>query len=320
MRENAFIHNVLKPLAVNDYALGLQDDAALLEIPPLHQLVVTTDMLQEGIHFLSDGHPADIAWKAMAANLSDLAAMGAAPHSYQLALGLSETQDSAWLQAFCEGLQAVQAQFGIGLSGGDTIRGCAALTISITAHGLVPMGQALRRTHAKVGDALYVTGTLGDAALGLALLQGKISDLPTSLAEFVIQRYWRPMPRLEAGVALRGIATACMDISDGLLVDCAKLCAASSVGAVIDYDALPLSEAGRYVQDRHPELFAACISAGDDYELLVSASDLEGIDSLVMKDGTPLTRIGTITEAGNGVQLLHADGTPVILPYAGYEH
>jgi thiamine-monophosphate kinase len=311
MRESEWIA-LLRSLTHNQEALGLWDDAAFLRIPAGQELVVTTDMLQAGVHFLEDGDPADIAWKALAVNLSDLAAMGAMPHAYQLAMALSEAQDEAWLRRFAEGLADAGQCYGIALTGGDTIRTQRALTLSITAHGLVPEGKALLRTGANVGDGVYVSGTLGDAALGLAIAQGQWPDIPEAFAKAALARYWRPVPRLELGEALRGIATACMDISDGLLTDCQKLCAASGVGARLDYHALPLSEVGTHARIQNPSLFEACISAGDDYELLCTIPSGVDISHL------PLTHIGTITQ-GQNVQL-YAGNAPITLSVSGYDH
>ena len=313
MREQTIIDQLLRPLTANaPYALELRDDAALMHVPEGQHLVITTDMLQEGVHFLRDGTPSDIAWKALATNLSDVAAMGATPHSYQLAVALTAAQDESWLRAFCDTLLQMQQHFLCALSGGDTIRSNAALTISITAHGLVPMGQALFRTGAQVGDTLCVSGTLSDAAIGLAILQGKLRGIPDALATNAIARYWRPTPRLALGEALRGMATACMDISDGLMIDCKKLCIASRVGATIAYDALPLSDVGYYVKIHHPEWFARCISAGDDYELLCTLPSHVNVPF-------GLTPIGKITEKQE-VHLTQSDGTNVTLSHKGYEH
>jgi thiamine-monophosphate kinase len=313
MRERTIIETLLTPLTADaPYALGLRDDAAVMTLPEGMEWVVTTDMLQAGVHFLSDGNPEAIAWKALATNLSDLAAMGATPHSYQMAAALSPAQDGAWLTRFCAGMAEMQRVFGIGLSGGDTIRTPHVLTLSITAQGTIPQGQALLRSTARVGDKVCVTGTLGDAAIGLALLQGAECDMPTELRGTAIERYWRPTPRLHEGIALRGIATACMDISDGLLVDGSKLCAASGVGATLYYDALPFSPVGAWLKQHHPELFMQCISAGDDYELLCTIP-------AELSPSPFLTVIGEIKE-GTGVTLQNASGETITLPHAGYEH
>jgi thiamine-monophosphate kinase len=312
MREEEWIAKLLRPLARSKEALGLHDDAAIMRVPAGHELVVTTDMLQAGVHFLTDGDPADIAWKALAVNLSDLAAMGAVPHAYQLAIALSSAQNEAWLTRFVAGLEEAGAQHGIALTGGDTIRTRGSLTLSITAHGLVPEGMALLRSGARLGDAIYVSGMLGDAALSLAIADGRWQNVPDALASTALARYWRPTPRLTLGVALRGIATSCMDISDGLLTDCQKLCAASKVGARLGYGALPLSEVGIYAQKYHRIVFDACISAGDDYELLCTIPTDVDVAHL------PLTRIGTITQE-HGVKLYDGD-TLIKLPNSGYEH
>ncbi len=315
MRERDIIASLLAPLATCNGSDGLLNDAACLSVPYQHQMVVTTDMLVEGVHFLSAADPYVIACKALGANLSDLAAMGAVPHSYQLAVSLSPACDTVWLQAFCQGLKDMQTQHCISLSGGDTTyTPYPYITISITAYGTVPQGQALSRTGANIGDDIYVTGSLGDAAIGLHLLQHK-PDFPETLSALATQRYWHPSPRLQEGVALRGVASACMDISDGLLTDCRKLCAASHTGAAIAFDALPLSPVGQYVKAHHPSLYADCVSAGDDYELLFTipphcpAPDMS----------CDVTRIGHMTDSRE-VRLLDAQGNIVELSHTGYEH
>jgi thiamine-monophosphate kinase len=321
LKESFILETWLKSLAQDTHgALGLLDDAALLHLPEDVELVITTDMAQEGIHFLPTQRGGLVASKVLGANLSDLAAMGATPYCYQLALGLTDNQYAAWMDAFVVTLADMQRTHGIGLLGGDTIRGCAALTISITAFGIVPRGRALMRTTAKVGDTVYMTGTLGDGALGLAFLQHKMLDIDESYSQFLQHRYWHPTPRLHTGQALRGIASACMDISDGLLVDCGKLCAASHVGAVIDYARLPLSSAARWAKEHMPTLFAECISGGDDYELLFTAppEKEEAVMQVATLSKTPITAIGQIIE-GDKVTLVEGT-TPLILPYIGYEH
>ena len=322
MRERDILARYVKPLAQHfPEALGLNDDAALLQIPAGMELIVTTDMMREGVHFLRNASAGNVAWKLMAANLSDIAAMGGEAHSYQLALCLTGRQDESWIKGFTEALAEIQNHYGISLSGGDTIRSQEGLTASVTMHGLVEKGRALRRSTAQAGDFVYVTGTLGDAALGLAIAEGQVKEIAEALAVEAMQRYWRPTPRLHIGQQLRGIANACMDISDGLLVDCQKLCEASGVGATIDYASLPLSEIGIYIKAHYPETFLRCISAGDDYELLLTVPEEKSaiLQQKFSLSNTRITCIGrVITEPM--ITLLNSEGNPMSLPVSGYEH
>jgi thiamine-monophosphate kinase len=294
----------------DDVVLGIGDDAALLAPPPGLQLVVTADTLNAGIHFPHDSAPADIGWKSLAVNLSDLAAMGAAPAWCTLSLSLPQS-DATWIDGFLDGFLDLAERHGIALVGGDTTRG--PLLISVTAMGLVEPGRALRRDGARVGDDVWVTGTLGDAAGGLARLSGE----PVRALR---ARLDRPSPRVDAGRALRGIATACVDVSDGLLADLGHIASCSGVGAQVDVDALPMSEALRAAFDE-----TACIalqaSGGDDYELCFSApaDARDRVEALSSQLGLRITRIGRI-EAGEGVQALHADGRPWSSERRGYDH
>ncbi len=300
---------------------ALLDDAALYNMTAGFELAVTTDMLVEGIHFLSNGAPQEIITKAVASNISDIAAMGATPVYYQLALGLTDAQDEAWLDACCSQLQELHKQYRIGLSGGDTVRGCQQLTICITMHGIIEQGRAVTRAKAQAGDNLYVTGTLGDAALGLHMLQYGSEGLSDDMVQHAISRYWTPEPHPSFARRVGNHIHAMMDISDGLIKDCAKLCGASNVGATIEYDALPLSGAMTYAKQFNPELFEACISAGDDFELLFAAAPLhhETIMNAAARYDLPITKIGKITEAR---QLLLRDGAGVAVKLlnTGYEH
>jgi thiamine-monophosphate kinase len=321
LNEITILEKWLKKLAEQTGgALGLLDDAALLNIPEDEQLVITTDMSQEGIHFLPTIRGGLVANKVLAVNLSDLAAMGAKPLCYQLALGLTEAQGANWMDSFAVSISEMQRAFEIGLLGGDTIKKCAALTIAITAFGTVPKNSALLRSGAKIGDDLYVSGTIGDGGLGLAFLQHKILEIDELHSQFLERRYWSPTPRIALGIELRGVATACMDISDGLLTDCRKLCAASNVGAELDYDAIPLSNAGRWVQENMPTLFQEYISSGDDYELLFTAppAKAEALEDIAIKTNTKITKIGKITE-DKQISLLQ-NNKPITLRHEGFVH
>lgn len=294
----------------DDIVLGIGDDAALLAPPPGKHLVVTADTLNEGIHFPHGTAPADIGWKALAVNLSDLASMGAEPAWCTLSLSLPQS-DATWIDRFLDGFLALASEHDIALVGGDTTRG--PLSLSVTAMGFVDAGRALRRDGARVGDDIWVTGTLGDAAGGLALLD--------SVPDHALRaRLDRPTPRVDGGRGLRGIATACVDVSDGLLADLGHICARSGVGAQVDVDALPASAA---LCDAFDEAARIAMQAGggDDYELCFTApADVRGrIDALSSQLDLRISRIGRIV-AGEGVQPVRADGRPWTPPRRGYDH
>jgi thiamine-monophosphate kinase len=294
-----------------DVALGIGDDAALLQVPPGYELVVTADTLNAGVHFPEATAPADIGWKALAVNLSDLAAMGATPAWCTLSLSLPQA-DESWADAFLDGFLHLADLYGIGLVGGDTTRG--PLSISVTAMGLVEQGSALRRDRAQVGDDVWVTGTLGDAAAALeALLERR--EVPVSLR----RRLDRPTPRIAAGLRLSALAHACIDISDGLLADLAHVCERSDVGAEIDLADLPVSAELAAVQSAERRRWQAC--GGDDYELCFTASprDRDLIVQALDFTDVSATRIGRIV-AGQGVRAFDADRQEWRPHSRGYEH
>lgn len=297
--------------ARGDVALGIGDDCALLAPPPGMQLAVTMDALNVGVHFPPDTAPADLGWKALAVNLSDLAAMGAQPAWGTLSLSLPQG-DVAFVDGFFDGFFALAAQHGFALVGGDTTRG--PLSIAITAHGLIEPGQALRRDGARVGDGIWVSGTLGDAAGALRQWQAGAPMSPALQA-----RLDRPTPRVALGRALRGIASSCIDVSDGLLADLAHICRASGVGAEVDVDALPASAAlhAAFEPGTRRVLQAA---GGDDYELCftVPATAADALGKALAEAGTGATRIGTVT-AGAGVRPVLA-GAAWSAPATGWQH
>ncbi|WP_240097464.1 thiamine-phosphate kinase [Thermomonas flagellata] len=310
-REFDLIARIRRRVAARaDVVLGIGDDCALLAPPPGMLLAVTTDTLNAGVHFPADTAPTDLGWKALAVNLSDLAAMGAQPAWCTLALSLPQA-DAAWLDAFCDGFLALAQDYGMTLVGGDTTRG--PLAITVTAHGCVPAGAALRRDGAGVGDEVWVSGTLGDAAAALAQWRAGHAMAPALRA-----RLDRPMPRVALGLALRGVASSCIDISDGLLADLAHVCRASGVGAEIAADALPASPAlqAAFAGDRRRVLQA---TGGDDYELCFTApaAQREAVQALGARLGLPLARIGRIV-AGSEVRCTGLDGFGPLAP--GYQH
>ena len=289
-----------------DIVLGIGDDAALLQPAPGQQLAVTADTLNAGVHFPAESAPADIGWKALAANLSDLAAMGAVPAWCTLSLSLPQAEGD-WLDAFADGLFALADASGIAVVGGDTTRG--PLSISITAIGQVPAAQALRRDGARVGDDIWVSGHPGEAAGALWLWQQGRLDVRGVVAdaahERLRQRLQRPMPRLSLGLALRTCAHAAADVSDGLLADLGHIASRSGVAAVLQADAVPLSAALRTALGDAAALDCA-LRGGDDYELCFTAAPerRQAVQALAADLALPLARIGVIAE-GRGV---HCEG------------
>jgi thiamine-monophosphate kinase len=314
--EFAFIARRLRPLATAEAALDLTDDAALLDPPRGRQVVLAKDAMVAGVHFLPDDPPALIARKLVRVNLSDLAAMGAAPLGYLLALARPKVVTDDWLAEFCAGLATDNAEFGIALLGGDTVSTPGPLTLSLTALGEVPKGAALLRGGARPGDDVWVSGALGDAALGLKVLQGQIQP-PAAARTYLIERYRLPRPRLGLGQALRAMASAAIDISDGLIADLGHILEVSRVGAELRADALPLSPATRDL----PGARDAALAGGDDYELLFTAPPERraGVEALSRKLDLALTRIGRI-RAEPGLDVLDEAGRVLQVPKAGWQH
>jgi thiamine-monophosphate kinase len=304
-----------------DVALGIGDDAALLQMPAGQQLVVTADTLNAGVHFPAETPPADIGWKALAVNLSDLAAMGAQPAWCTLSLSLPEASP-AWVDGFAEGFFQLADLHGIALVGGDTTRG--PLSISITAMGHVPAGKALRRDGAQVGDDVWVTGVPGEAGVALALWQQGLLDVsrPTDeeALEHLRQRLARPTPRSAAGLALHGLASAAIDVSDGLLADLGHICQRSQVAAEILESALPTSVQAAAV-DQSALFRRIRATAGDDYELCFTApAALRGqVSESMACVAVPATRIGYI-RAGSQVRLVDGEGGASVVPRLGFNH
>ncbi|MFZ5557710.1 MAG: thiamine-phosphate kinase [Pseudomonadota bacterium] len=296
--------------------LGVGDDAALVRAGHGMDLAVATDMLVAGRHFPLDTDPERLGHKALAVNLSDLAAMGAQPRWALLALALPEA-DEDWLAAFARGFAALAAQHGVELVGGDTTHG--PLNLCVTVMGEVPAGAALRRDGAKAGDDVWVSGTLGDAALALANLQQRVELLPHEAAA-LMPRLETPQPRVALGIALRGIAHSAIDVSDGLAADLGHVLKRSGVAATVEAARLPLSEALR-VRGARPELMAWVLAGGDDYELCFTAPPgvREVIDDLGRELSVPVSRIGAI-ESGAGLTVLDGGGRPLQLQKAGFDH
>ncbi len=299
----------------DDVSLGIGDDAAIITVPHNQQLVIAIDTLVAGVHFLTDSCAEDIAYKALAVNLSDLAAMGAEPAWFTLALTLPKV-DSLWLQGFAKGLFTLAEQYKLQLVGGDTTQG--PLTISIQVAGYVPFDMALTRSGAKAGDGIYVTGTLGDAALGLRCLQRPDEY---HFDQQAINRLNRPQARIEMGLVLREIATACIDVSDGLLADLGHILDASYVGARLDRNAIPLSNSVKRVCDRYEFDYALALSGGDDYELCfcVAPENDAKLKAIATDSDVSITKIGQI-EVKRGISLRDGDKSISVNQAQGFEH
>lgn len=304
-------------------ALGLGDDAAIIAPAPGHEIVTTVDALTEGVHFLPDDPPGDIARKMLRCNLSDLAAMGARPIGYLMTTALTDRVDEAWIAAFTAGLAADQREFGIGLLGGDTTSTPGLLSLTVTAFGEVPTGKALRRNGARAGDLVMVSGTIGDGALGLLVSRGELPGLDRQDRDALIARYRLPQPRLKLGAALLGrdLATAALDVSDGLVADLGHICEQSHLSATIDVASVPLSEAVRHAITADPNLLAVALTGGDDYELLftIALEKRDIVKTLSRELGLPITEIGAMAP-GQGVRALDTAGKPMAFDRAGWTH
>lgn len=314
------IARFLAPLAADwPGAMGLADDAALVDAPPGQTLVVTADALVAGVHFRGDEPAELIAAKLLRVNLSDLAAMGARPLAYLITLALPVTVDDDWLGRFADGLAREQAEFGISLIGGDSVATPGPACLSLTAIGAVPAGRALRRDGARAGDRVFVSGTVGDAALGLIALRDGLDTLGEAERAWLIERYRLPRPRVALGQRLLGLAHAAQDVSDGLVADLGHICAASGVAAVIEADRLPLSPAARAAL---PAVgLAPVLGGGDDYELVftVAPGDRRRVAGLAGELELALTEIGRIRR-GRGVRVVDRDGREIPVPEPGYRH
>ncbi len=316
--EFELIRRYFAPLANDPGSLGLTDDAAVLTPKPGFDLVLTKDVLAADVHFFAGDAPEAIAAKALRVNLSDLAAKGAKPRGYLLGLALPSNWTEDWLARFCQGLAADQAAYDLALLGGDTIRSGNGLQVSVTAIGEVETGRAVRRSGARTGDILFVTGTIGDAAAGLkARLDPdfcKSKGLTGEQELHILDRYLLPRPRTCLAPVLAHHASAAMDVSDGLVADCGHLAKTSGLRISIDLEAVPLSPALKQLEASAPDQFAACLNGGDDYEILagVPPSAAGTFEREAAGTGCPVTRIGVFDDAGDGVRLLRnslpADG------------
>ena len=331
MDEEDIIRTYFAPLAKGaEGAFGLIDDAAALSPPSDSDLVITTDALVGSIHFLPDDPPADVATKALGVNLSDLAGKGADPLVYTLSLSLPAPVSVDWLAGFRDGLAAMQDAHAIKLIGGDTTRSPEAIMLSITAFGAVPAGSMVRRSTAQAGDRLFVSGTIGDAALGLLAATEDPRAEKWSLAPdaraFLLSRYRRPQPRTNLARVVRDFASAGLDISDGLVIDATRMCRASGVAATIRAGDVPLSPAARACVEADPQCLETILTGGDDYELIFTASPetTNALYRAAAATGTAVQCIGEIiapSEAGaHPVTVVGADGQSLNLAHPGYTH
>jgi thiamine-monophosphate kinase len=324
--EDGLIARFFRPLATAPGAARLLDDAACYQPPEGHEMVLTTDALVAGVHFFPEDPPDAIARKALRVNLSDLAAKGARPVGYLLSIALTEDWSEDWLESFTDGLGSDQEEFGISLFGGDTVRTPGPLWISIMAFGLVPEGQAPRRNLAVPGQKLYVTGTIGDAALGLRIRLDKTLPerwgLSSAEAEHLLDRYLLPEPRLRAAPLMADFASASMDVSDGLAGDLGRLCAASEVSAVLDAERVPLSAAAAKAVKSDPSALATVLTGGDDYEILttIDADNAEDFEQAAMECGARVTAIGTIVPEFPGRVRVERHGHPLVLDRLAFRH
>ena len=322
--EFELIAELFAPLARTPGALGLQDDVAIVTPSPGHDLIVTTDTVIADVHFRSDDPPDLVARKALRVNLSDLAAKGAKPLGILHALTLGAATDDAYLEAYATGLGVDLKAFGVALLGGDTTASKGALSVTVTAFGEVPHGTAVLRNGARAGDLLCVTGTIGDAAVGLRVLEGRALPMAPAHAEALVDRYRLPQPRVAVGQALRGLATASADVSDGLVADVGHICTASGVSAEIAWRKVPRSGALERALMDDPRLRQSVLGGGDDYEIVFTLPPDRhaAAAAAAARLGTPMAVIGRMVAAmgGNGVTVLGDNGQAIDVTRPGYTH
>lgn len=319
--EDRLIARFFKPLATHPGALGLSDDAAFLTPPPGCDLVLKTDAIISGVHFFPEDAAHTVASKALRVNLSDLAAKGACPLGFLLSLAIPKEIGEEWLNGFAEGLRGDAVLFGCPLFGGDTDRTPGPITISIAMIGSVPEGTMVRRTGAKPGDRVFVSGTIGDAALGVMVRNGKDWKLNEIQRQHLVARYLLPQPRNALAEAVRTHASAAMDISDGLAGDFGKLCRASGVAADIDAARVPISEATKAVIAADSGALETALTGGDDYEIVctVPAAKTNSFHAAAKAANVAVTQIGEV-KAGEGARFLTADGHAFTFKRASFSH
>jgi len=319
--EDKLIQRYFAPIAVHPGALGLSDDAAFIKPPPSCDIVLKTDAIIGGVHFFADDAAQNVASKALRVNLSDLAAKGAKPLGFLLSLALPADIGERWLTNFAEGLRSDAVLYGCPLFGGDTDRTPGPITVSIAMIGSVPEGTMVRRAGAKAGDRVFVSGTIGDAALGLAVRKGRDWGLSEPQRQHLLARYLLPQPRNALAEAVRTHATAAMDVSDGLAGDFAKLCRASKVAASIEASRVPLSDAAKAVVATEPAMLETALTGGDDYEIVctVPPHKAEAFRAAAAAAKVPITDIGSV-QAGEGARFLDASGEALAFKQASFSH
>jgi thiamine-monophosphate kinase len=322
--EFELIARYFAPLAANaPGAVGLQDDVFVFAPPPGMELVLKTDGMTAGVHFLSSDPPDLIARKLLRVNLSDLAGKGARPLGYLMTTAFDDSIDEAWIAKFVEGLAQDQTEFDISLWGGDTTATPGPLALTATLVGSVPSGRTLRRSGARPGDRILVTGTIGDGFFGLAAHRGELPDLDPSATRLLAQRYLLPQPRIALGrmAAEQGAAHAGMDISDGLAADLAHMCEASDCGATVNVASVPLSDAVAELVAGDPALISSALTGGDDYELLLAVPPdrVDAVRAAAKKSGIVIADIGVFT-ATSAIEFLDRDGHPLALGKRGFTH
>ncbi len=322
--EFALIRELFEPLADAELGLSLRDDVGLLPtVPDGMEACATKDMIVEGVHFLADDPPHTIARKLVRVNVSDLVCKGAVPVSCLLSGAFGPAADDAWLEAFAKGLGDDLRTFDLALVGGDTVGTPGPTTLCLTAIGHVPAGKLVRRNGARAGDGIYVTGTIGDAALGLKILQGELGEMALGPRTPLVDRYREPEPRAAFGRYLPGFATAALDVSDGLIADLAHICEESGLAADIDFARVPFSSSAQRHIKKDRALKLALLGGGDDYEILFTApaSAAAAIAEASGETGTAVTRIGQMGAGDAGaVRVLDEDGAPVEVGIRGFSH
>jgi thiamine-monophosphate kinase len=323
--EDRLIARYFKPIARHPGALGLIDDTAIFAPPAGQELVLTADAIVAGMHFLPDDPPEAVARKALRVNLSDLAAKGAKPAGFLLSIALPKNFKSQWLEAFARGLRDDARRYGCPLFGGDTVATAGPVAISVTAFGTLPKGTMVRRFGARIGHGIVITGTIGDAALGLRLRKDRSAartwKLTPEMGRHLAERYLVPQPRNALAQALRQHASAAMDVSDGLAGDLGKLCRVSSVGAEVEIARVPLSKAARAALAADPSLIKTVLTGGDDFEIIatVPRNALAALKMAARTARVPLTEIGEVV-AGKGARFLASNGRALTFARASFSH
>jgi thiamine-monophosphate kinase len=325
--EESIIAAFWAPLAADfPGAFDLKDDCALLAPPAGSDLVVTTDAVIAGVHVFPDEDPGAIAWKALAVNVSDLVGKGATPFAYLMALALPDAPEQTWLAAFAEGLRRAQEAFGCRLIGGDTDRTPGPLSVSVTAFGTVPAGHMVRRATARPGDRVYVSGSIGDAMLGLRLRQDQSRaaqwGLESGAIEELNEAYCRPRPPVGLAPVVRSFASAAMDISDGLVKDFDRMCRTSGVGGCIEADRVPLSAPARTIVAKSGMEIGELLTGGEDYQVLATVARERAADfeRAAQAAGVSVAQIGAIEDAANGVRVIDASGRALTFAATGWDH